>query len=46
MQGDADDPAALMQFARQTAAGYLKAPPLLSNPVPRPVPLPSRAAAE
>ena len=46
MQGNPDDPNALMQFARQTAAGYLKAPPLVSNPVPRPVPVPSRAAAE
>jgi hypothetical protein len=36
----------MMQFARQTAAGYLKAPPLVSNQVPRPVPVPARAAAE
>jgi nitrite reductase/ring-hydroxylating ferredoxin subunit len=44
--GNPDDTAALMQFARRTAADYLKAPPLLSRCLSKPVPLPARAAAE
>ena len=46
MAGNPDDPAALMQFARRTAADYLKSPPLRHGRLSKPVPLPARAAAE
>jgi hypothetical protein len=46
MSGDPGNPSALMEFARRTAREYLQAPPLKGKPVPKPVPLPSRAAAE
>jgi hypothetical protein len=46
MAGNPNDPAALMQFARRTAADYLKSPPLRRRPLSKPVPLPARAAAE
>ncbi len=46
MAGNPDDPAALMQFARDTGKKYLSAPPLRSKIVPRQPPIPIRAAAE
>jgi phenylpropionate dioxygenase-like ring-hydroxylating dioxygenase large terminal subunit len=45
MAGNPDDPAALMEFARQTARDYLKAPPLRGRRLSRPVPIPQRAIA-
>jgi phenylpropionate dioxygenase-like ring-hydroxylating dioxygenase large terminal subunit len=45
MSGNPDDPAALMEFARQTARDYLRAPPLKSRRLSKPVPLPKRAVA-
>ena len=46
MSGNPDDPAAVMEFARQTARDYLKAPPLRARALSKPIPLPARAAAE
>ena len=45
MSGNPDDPAALMEFARQTAREYLKSPPLRNRTLSKPIPLPTRAAA-
>jgi nitrite reductase/ring-hydroxylating ferredoxin subunit len=46
MSGNPDDPAALMEFARQTTRDYLSAPPLRGRALSKPIPLPARAAAE
>ena len=46
MAGNPDSEADLMQFARRTAADYLKSPPLRTRKLSRPIPLPARAAAE
>ena len=45
MTGSPDDPAALMEFARQTARDYLSNPPLGGRRLSEPVPLPARAVA-
>jgi hypothetical protein len=46
MPGDPDDPTALMQFARQTESDYATSPPLSRKAIPKPPPMPARAAAE
>jgi hypothetical protein len=46
MPGNPDDDGAVMEFARQTARDYLKAPPLRNRTMSKPIPLPARAAAE
>jgi phenylpropionate dioxygenase-like ring-hydroxylating dioxygenase large terminal subunit len=46
MPGDPDDPTALMRFARQTESDYKKSPPLSRKAIPKPPPIPARAAAE
>jgi nitrite reductase/ring-hydroxylating ferredoxin subunit len=45
MQGDPDDPAALMAFAEKAARDYLARPPLAGRSIPKPPPMPARAAA-
>jgi nitrite reductase/ring-hydroxylating ferredoxin subunit len=42
MEGDPDDPDAMMEFARQTSKDYLQSPPLHNRVVPKPPPVPAR----